>query len=111
MFKRFLLRRRVQNEQAARRIFAYFVDGKKRYADPMEVALSLQMDAVYTPEHLTRAKKTHDPESMEVCAQAAAKAFDLNRLDPETGTGATIAELIGLIDAFDTWCFVLQKKT
>ena len=121
MFTRYFHLKRANKEEVARQIFAYQSRVKSskgfnttvfrtRYADPMMIALALQSDPGYTPEHLRRAK-THEAESLEIVAKAAARAFQIDRLDEETGEGATMAELIGLVDAFDLWCFQLQKKT
>ena len=110
MFTRYFHLKRANKEEVARQIFAYQSRDKTRYADPMMIALALQSDPGYTPEHLRRAK-THEAASLEIVAKAAARAFQIDRLDEETGEGATMAELIGLVDAFDLWCFQLQKKT
>lgn len=100
----------MRKQEHAKQIFAYETEQKTRYADPMEVCLLLASDENYTPEHLRKAKKC-EPASMEIVAQAAARAFNVQRLDTATGKGMTIAELVGLVDAFDLWCWHLQKKT
>lgn len=110
MFTRYFHIKRAKKEEVARQIFAYQAREKTRYADPMMVAMALQSDPSYTPDHLRRAKE-HNAESLEIVAKAAARAFQVSRLDEDTGEGATIAELVGLVDAFDLWCFQLQKKT
>lgn len=109
-FRRFRTKRAAASEEVARQIFAYESRGKKRYCDPLMVAMALQTDARFTNEHLRKAKK-HDPESLEIVAAAGARAFQVERLNGENGQGATVAELVGLVDAFDLWCFQLQKKT
>lgn len=110
MLRRWLRERRVRQEEHNRQIFCYECRGKKRYADPMAICLALQVDKEYTPEHLRKAKRA-EPISMEIVAEAATKAFDVPRLDTATGQGMTFAELVGLVDAFDLWCYHLQKKT
>lgn len=110
MIRRWLHRRRLRAENKNRNIFTYVASGEKRYADPMAIALALKFDKRYTEQHLQQAKNL-DPASMEIVAQAAERAFGIPRLDESTGEGLTISELIGLVDAFDLWCFQLQKKT
>ncbi|MAI41346.1 MAG: hypothetical protein CMP95_02695 [Gammaproteobacteria bacterium] len=100
----------AKQEERARQIFEFETEEGTRYCDPMMVALALSFDAEFKPEHLERAKNGN-PQSMEVVAAAGARAFKLDRLDPATGKGQTVAQLIGLVDAFDLWCFQLQKKT
>lgn len=110
MLLRWLRERRVRREEHHKQIFCYEFRGKRRYADPMAICLSLQIDKDYTPEHLRKAKQAQ-PLSMEIVADAATRAFAVTRLDTETGEGMTVAELVGLVDAFDLWCYQLQKKT
>lgn len=101
---------RAEAEERARQIFEFQLRGKKYAADPMMVALALTYDAEYKQEHLEKAQ-SHDPLSLEVCASAAARVFKLDRFTSENQDGATIAELVGLLHAFDLWCYQLQKKT
>lgn len=101
---------RAEAEERARQIFEYELRGKKHACDPMMVALALSFDAEYKPEHLEKAQ-SHDPVCLELCASAAARVFKLERFSEENTEGATIAELIGLLHAFDLWCYQLQKKT
>ncbi|MFZ9077523.1 MAG: hypothetical protein ACO23H_03245 [Alphaproteobacteria bacterium] len=110
IIRRVFHRLRVRKEANTRQIFGYYSNGRKRFADPMDIAMALQTDEKYTPLHLKKARNL-EAESMEIVAEAAARAFDMQRLDRETGKGSTIAELIGLVEAFDMWCFQLQKKT
>ncbi len=100
----------AKQEERARQIFEFQTEQGTRYCDPMMVALALSFDAEFKPEHLSQAK-SGNPQSMEIVAAAGARAFNLSRLDPETGEGQTVAQLIGLVDAFDLWCFQLQQKT
>lgn len=100
----------IKKEERARQIFEFETEEGTRYCDPMMVALALSFDAEFKPEHLEKAK-TGNPQSMEIVAAAGARAFSLSRLDPASGKGQTVAQLIGLVDAFDLWCFQLQKKT
>jgi len=112
MFK-WLRKQRIQRaaaqEERCRQIFEYQTRDGTRYCDPLLVAMALETDPNYTDDHLARAKR-HDPVSLEVVANAAVRAFNVQRLNQD-GEGATVAELIGLVDAFDLWCFQLQKKT
>ncbi len=113
MFKRWRkrrLERRVRREQLQRCIFTYETQQGTRHGDPMQIAMALKTDADYLPRHLDEALK-NDPISMEIVANAASRAFGIPRLKEATGDGMTIAELIGLVDAFDLWCYRLQKKT
>ena len=97
-------------EERARQIFEFQAADGTRYCDPMMVALALSFDSKFKPEHLDKAKNGH-PESMEIVAAAGSRAFKLERLNESTGEGHTVAQLIGLVDAFGLWCFQLQKKT
>lgn len=104
------LERRARREHLQRCIFSYETHQGTRHADPMQIAMALKTDPDYLPRHLDEALQ-NDPVSMEIVANAASRAFGIQRLDESTGNGMTIAELIGLVDAFDLWCFRLQKKT
>lgn len=101
---------RAETEEKARQIFEFELRGKKHAVDPMMVALALSFDENYKPEHLEKAK-LHDPISVEVSANAASRAFKISRFQDWNTDGATVAELVGLLDAFDLWCYQLQKKT
>lgn len=101
---------RAETEEQARQIFEFELRGKKHAVDPMMVALALSFDGEYKPEHLEKAE-SHDPISLEVCANAAARVFKIDRFSESNTAGATIAELVGLLHAFDIWCYQLQKKT
>lgn len=104
------LEKRARREQLKRCIFSYQTHQGTRHADPMQIAMALKTDQEYLPRHLDEALN-NDPIAMEIVAKAAARAFAVSRLDEATGEGMTIGELIGLVDAFDLWCYRLQKKT
>lgn len=109
-WRRKKVEKRAGNEERARAIFSYETRQGTRHCDPLLVAMALQTDPEYKPEHLVKAKQ-QDPVCLEIVANAAARAFQVKRLSSADDTGMTIAELLGLLDAFDLWCFQLQKKT
>lgn len=111
---RWLRKKRVQvqaaREESTRQIFEFQTRTGTKYCDPLLVAMALHTDEHYAPEHLQKAKQ-HDPLALEIVANAASRAFQVPRLNGENGDGCTVAELVGLVDAFDLWCYQLQKKT
>lgn len=101
MVRSFLIRFRSRRKARARAIFPFRVGRRIRFADPIQVHLSLLGHAEFLPRHLAEAR-AGDLDSAKVCTDAVCEAFGLT-LRPGSPDSVTLADCVRLLFTFDLW--------
>jgi hypothetical protein len=111
MLNRFLFRfRRMFRPKSSTKLFAFFDGAKWRSADPLAVIYALQKHPTYNDAKHFRLMLDGDQESIEIAVQAVCDVFSVKPYDPETRTGLTIAERVGLLREFAVYVDTVKKN-